>query len=123
MKRKELGYFGEEQASAYLECKQFIILERNYYTRFGEIDIIAKKKINTSWEYVFFEVKTRRGNEEANIFDNINQKKLKNFRKTCEYYCLINGILDEGIRMDLIGVLVDNIHTVKIIHEENIWGW
>ena len=34
-----------------------------------------------------------------------------------------NDILDEGIRMDLIGVLIKNEKLIKIIHEENIWGW
>ena len=38
------GNMGEMQAIRFLNDNQFDILCRNFYTRFGEIDIIAKKK-------------------------------------------------------------------------------
>ena len=38
---KQKGKIGEDRACAWLESNGFKILERNFFTRFGEIDIIA----------------------------------------------------------------------------------
>ena len=54
--RKTTGHTGEEAAVRYLEQQGYIILERNFRLRIGEVDIIARHG-----EYlVFIEVKTRR---------------------------------------------------------------
>ncbi len=37
------GTIGEIKAAHYLKSNGFELLKQNYYTRFGEIDIIAKK--------------------------------------------------------------------------------
>lgn len=53
---RELGQFGESAAEKFLRRKGYAIVERNFSCRFGEIDIIARKK-----EYiVFVEVKLRK---------------------------------------------------------------
>jgi putative endonuclease len=54
--RQALGHGGEEMAAAYLQAVGYRILERNYRTRLGEIDIVARDG-NT---LVFVEVKARR---------------------------------------------------------------
>lgn len=52
---KKIGFFGEGCAEKYLKKNKYAILEKNFYIRGGEIDIIAQKD-----EYiVFVEVKTR----------------------------------------------------------------
>lgn len=50
-----LGKVGESIATKYLEGKNFVILDKNFYTRWGEIDIIAEKDDRLH----FIEVKTR----------------------------------------------------------------
>jgi len=55
--RLALGRWGEEQAVLFLRRQGFRILERNYRTRVGEIDIIARNRRLL----LFVEVKTRRG--------------------------------------------------------------
>ena len=40
--RKDLGDFGEAAAAAYLKKKQYQILEKNYRTAGGELDLIAR---------------------------------------------------------------------------------
>lgn len=40
---KNMGLWGEDKAVEFLKAKKYIILARNYHSRFGEIDIIAKK--------------------------------------------------------------------------------
>ncbi len=53
--KKMLGQEGEDQAAKYLVRQGYKILERNYRTRVGEIDLIALH----DGEVVFVEVKTR----------------------------------------------------------------
>lgn len=54
---REIGTVYENKAVLFLQEKGFQILERNFYTRFGEIDIIAMDR-----DYlVFVEVKYRKG--------------------------------------------------------------
>ena len=50
------GAWGEKAAAEWLVSRGWHILERNYRTRFGELDIIAENERFL----VFFEVKTRR---------------------------------------------------------------
>ncbi len=56
MSRENIGYIGEDLVAKYLKSQDFIILRRNYHSKFGEIDIIAESR-----EYLLFvEVKTRK---------------------------------------------------------------
>jgi putative endonuclease len=55
--RRDLGDFGERVAAAHLEANGYRIVERNFRTREGEIDIIAERCSTL----VFVEVRTRRG--------------------------------------------------------------
>lgn len=47
-KSSQKGKVGEDRACAWLESNGFVILERNFHSRFGEIDIIALEASNTS---------------------------------------------------------------------------
>lgn len=47
-KSTQKGKIGEDRACAWLESNGFVILERNFHSRFGEIDIIALEASNTS---------------------------------------------------------------------------
>lgn len=54
-----LGKRGEELAIRYLKRKGFKILERNFYTRWGEIDIVAQK--NKRLHFVEVRTVSKRG--------------------------------------------------------------
>lgn len=55
MEKKVLGRIGENMAEEMLKAEGYEIIRRNYYTRYGEIDIIASKA-----DVIYFcEVKTR----------------------------------------------------------------
>ena len=56
MNTKSTGDYGEKLARRYLWLHGFWVIERNYRSRHGEIDIIAKK----GKYIVFVEVKTRK---------------------------------------------------------------
>jgi len=56
-KRAVSGQYGEERACAYLRRQGYAIIERNWRSRFGEVDIIARD----GETLVFVEVKSRTG--------------------------------------------------------------
>ena len=53
--KQELGCWGEEQATQYLQQNGYEIIARNVRTPYGEIDVVARK----DERMVFVEVKTR----------------------------------------------------------------
>jgi putative endonuclease len=53
--RRQLGARGEELAARHLEARGFEVVERNFRTRYGELDIVARD----ARFLVFCEVKTR----------------------------------------------------------------
>ncbi len=82
---KQLGNKGEDLASEYLQNLGYKILDRNYKTLFGEIDIIAKKGKTIA----IVEVKTRiSSNKEQNFFpeDNITIEKQKKLLKLGSFF-------------------------------------
>ena len=72
--RKKLGKWGEDQAVKLLQKKTYKILERNFYTRYGEIDIIARQNDCL----VFVEVKARKSGGAAEAVDWKKQEKMLN---------------------------------------------
>jgi len=74
------GDIAEQKGCEYLKKNGFEIVERNFYSRFGEIDIVAKK----DGIYHFIEVKSGKDYESAIL--NITSKKLMKIIKTSDVY-------------------------------------
>lgn len=118
---KHLGNAGEEEAASYLKKRGYKILERNYRTKFGEIDIVASKKR----AIVFVEVKTRmnqlhevqlraidfQGVDNRTFLpeDNIDQRKQSKLRKLGEYYLSVHNYPEnQEWQIDVVTVEVDS---------------
>lgn len=85
---QHLGQFGEEYTVKYLKKQGYKILERNFHSRYGEIDIIAldlKKKI-----IVFVEVKTRTAKSLYTPREAVDFFKQQKCIKTAQYYLMQN---------------------------------
>jgi len=95
-----LGKEGEEIACRYLKNQQYKILETNFNSRIGEIDIIAKHKN----EIVLIEVKTRTSKEYGLPAEAVTKRKIKHIYKTAEYYIYTRKIQNIDIRIDVIEV-------------------
>jgi putative endonuclease len=79
------GNIAEEKACLFLWDKGFSIIEQNFYSRFGELDIIATKD-----EVLHFvEVKSAEDYEKA--VQNITPSKLSKLIKTSNIYMKKNG--------------------------------
>ena len=83
---REKGNLAEAQARAYLMQNGFNIVEQNYYSRFGEIDIIASK----NGVLHFIEVKSAPTYEQA--INNITPAKLQKIAKTADIYMKKNAL-------------------------------
>lgn len=55
--RRTLGRLGEDAALAYLQAQGYILIERNWRCRAGELDLVMQ----AGSELVFVEVRARRG--------------------------------------------------------------
>ncbi|SMC08359.1 YraN family protein [Nitratiruptor tergarcus] len=105
------GREGEERAAAFLIEKGFTILERNFHSRFGEIDIIAMKDEILH----FIEVKYSPKND-AEYF--ITPQKITKFVKTIDYY-LLRKRWQGMYQMDAIIIKGEKISYLENI---SIWG-
>ncbi len=116
-KKRKFGNIGEDIAVKYLKKSGYLILDRNYSTKFGEIDIVAK--INK--EIVFVEVKS--SSEGSNIFpeSNLTTQKLNKFVKSAEVYLNKEISLLENWRFDLIAIVINKEkRKASLKHFKNI---
>ena len=88
MNKKLLGRAGEELAAKLLKLKGYRILRRNYYCRYGEIDIIAMK----DGAVIFCEVKTRTGDDFGTGRESVNYEKIRHLFNSAESYLAYTGV-------------------------------
>ncbi len=112
---KEKGAKAEDTAVDYLISKGFKILERNFRTSFGEIDIIAKKKDTL----VFIEVKSEFGEEKFLAEEKVDERKRKKIFKVAEYFLLKNLKKLSKINEIRFDVIVIRGRKGEIIHYES----
>lgn len=115
MYNKNVGNFGEMLVITYLENLNYKILEKNYNTKFGEIDIIAKDKD----EYVFIEVKTRTSNKYGMPSESVNINKEQHIQNSSKVYIFLNNLENKYIRYDVIEVYFINKSKYYINHLKN----
>ena len=93
-----IGFLGEETAVKILKKQGYIIIERNYRTKTGEIDIIAR-----DGEYTcFVEVRMRKNNNFGTPADTIDERKRRRIIKTAMCYAKYKGIYDTPMRFDAV---------------------
>lgn len=80
--RHVTGKKGEDAVCRFLEKKGYTILDRNFHSRVGEIDIIALDMKTI----VFVEVKTRTSSTYGSGLEAIGKKKMNGLIKTAYLY-------------------------------------
>ena len=113
METKTSGNTGEVLAENFLKKKGYLVLERNFSTKIGEIDLICRDK-----DYiVFVEVKTRDASTLISPKEAVTPAKQSKIKKTALAY--LSAIEKEmNVRYDVIEVMVyqTGIKKVKIHH-------
>lgn len=112
MDKRKQGTKGEDVACVYLVNKGYKILKRNYYTQYGEIDIIAKYND----VLIFIEVKMRSSMKYGLGMEAVNHKKIDKIRLCAQIYLQENELNDQSIRFDVIDILSGR--DENIIHLE-----
>lgn len=109
LSKREEGQEGEERAVRTLKKEGYRIIERNYRTRFGEIDIIAEEK-----DYlVFVEVKKRNTPAFGDPFHAIDARKRQHMIKSALFYLKNHNCFDRRVRFDVVGVDGDGVKIIR----------
>lgn len=104
-KALRLGYLAEYFASVILFFKGYSILQYRFRSKYGEIDVIARKGNNI----IFVEVKARKLMKDC--VESITQNKKQKLLKTINYYITTNQktIANKNMRIDAIFISLDKI--------------
>ena len=104
MNKRTIGTIGEYISCEYLKEHSYDILDRNFYCREGEIDIVALDKNRMPEEYCFIEVKTRSNKKYGNPVDALTNIKKKHLLNASKYYIYNKRMINKIIRYDVIEV-------------------
>ena len=102
-RRRRFGDFGERVAASHLEAKGYAILERNWASREGEIDLIASRGGNI----VFVEVRSRQGRTMGGPEESINGRKASHMRAAAAAYSQQHPDAPENQRIDVVVIELD----------------
>lgn len=94
---RELGEWGEALAAKYMIQKGFSLLEHNYHSRYGEIDLILE---NGDF-VVFAEVKLRKSSRYGTPAEAVTPRKQEKLRLTAMCYLQNHGV-EKQPRFDVI---------------------
>ncbi|MCF7795665.1 YraN family protein [Patescibacteria group bacterium] len=109
MDKMEFGHLGEDIACEFLINRGYKIILRNFYTKFGEIDIISSKNN----ELFFVEVKTRANSIFRNYPENaVSYKKQQNMSRTAEIYLKRKRIYNIMYSFSVVAIIL-NLKTRK----------
>jgi putative endonuclease len=106
VKPQPLGRKGENLAASYLREQGWEILERNYRTRLGEIDLVCRDHDSI----VFVEVKTRVSADFARPDESVTQHKQAKLRRLVEEYLMRHNLESSDVRFDVLGVTLKGRH-------------
>lgn len=115
LNKRVQGEYFENLALNFLEKEGFSLLEKNFYCKYGEIDIILRK----SDLIVFVEVKQRSSKEFGTGFDAISIAKQKRIYLTAQNFLYKYKLENFNFRFDAVVFDQDNkCHWIKNV----MWG-
>ena len=106
-RKQKIGKMGESIAVRYLKKQGYRIVEQNYRSKVGEIDIIAREKQSL----VFVEVKTRSSGSFGSPKWAITPKKQKAISMAALYYLKMTNQNDVDARFDVVSILLQGEDT------------
>lgn len=103
MNQKSRGLKGESIAVSLVEKEGYKVLERNFHSRFGEIDIVAIDGDTL----VFLEVKTRWSRQFGTPEEAVTPRKIRSIIKSGQYFRVMHKNLPEAERIDVVAIEID----------------
>ena len=110
--RQAIGAYGEGRAARHLTDLGMTVLERNWRCDEGEIDIVLRDGATL----VVCEVKTRTSLVAGTPHEAITDEKLARLKRLGERWALERGVHPDGIRIDLVAVLVPRRGAPSVEH-------
>jgi putative endonuclease len=115
LNRPTLGKLGEELAGKAFKKNGYRIIDKNYRCRYGEIDIIARKKDSL----VFIEVRSKTGSSFGSPEESVTTAKKRRIMRTALDYIANHENLPPDWRIDFVAVEFDEsgskVRRVEII--------
>lgn len=105
---REIGFAKEKEAVKFLKKLKYKILETNYTTDFGEIDIIAKHRE----DIVFIEVKYRENLSGGSPQEAVNKSKQAKIIKSALLY-IKKGNIKDNFRFDIIAITGNEFEIIE----------
>lgn len=117
--RHQTGQHGEQLAAAYLLKNGYTIIETNYRTRWGEIDIITRVGSTIH----FFEVKTRYSTRHGHPFEAVSQRKRLKIQRAAWAYLLAVKPTYSALAIGVVGIQLTRDSQAPVIQHIGNIGW
>ncbi|MFN8126080.1 MAG: YraN family protein [Candidatus Nanopelagicales bacterium] len=114
--RQRLGRLGENYATRYLRDRGWLILDRNWRCRDGEIDIVGLDH----GQIVICEVRTRSGSGAGTAVESVTPLKVRKLRHLAVRWLQGRGVRGRGVRIDVIGIQLDPAGRPQVTHLRGI---
>ena len=102
MQTREQGYLGESLAQSWMQHQGYRFIERNFYRRVGEIDLIFQHPDEHS--IVFVEVRYRANQQFGGGIVSVNWKKQRKLLRTADAWLQLHTSSRVPARIDIIGI-------------------
>jgi len=100
MKRRDVGILGEKLAGDFLKKRGYRIIQTNYRSPDGEIDIVAEH----SGSLVFVEVRTKSSRQFGSPEESITAGKMEKLRAVAAHYLQNHDDLPSSWRIDVVAI-------------------
>lgn len=102
------GKWGEELAACYLREQGYQIVFRNFYSKYGELDIVAKR----NHLLVFVEVKTRTQDYYGTPAEAVDARKRRHMAYAANFFVQRFGFQQVDLRFDVIEIHLNHLENV-----------
>lgn len=116
--KRTIGSRGEQIAMEYLQTKGYRLVERNFFIRGGEIDLICER---SDGKLAFVEVKYRRDDRYGKPYESVTRTKIRHLSKTIQLYLLQKGSGGRKLTLEVVSILQKDMTTPpQIAHFDDL---
>lgn len=115
-RNQDVGIRGEDLAAEYLEAAGMVVVERNWWCRYGELDLIAQDGA----VLVFVEVKTRTGLGYGTPAEAVTRAKAERLRRLAGLWLAAQNRRWDRIRIDVVTVVLVRGNAPEIVHRKQV---
>jgi putative endonuclease len=115
-RNNNLGSYGERVAAQRLVDAGMVLVDHNWRCELGEVDLVLRD----GDVLVFCEVKTRSSSAYGHPLEAVGQAKGDRLRQLAVRWVEEHGVHPEGIRVDLVGVLLAERGAAEVEHVRGV---